>query len=486
MRVIAFLKSVERIQKGDTLLNPFSTNGLHCLMPNFNPALTPVCSASHLLKMRLFLPLASLLVLPLHAQVAEPLKANVKVSALVERESAIYHRGETVRFVVSVSDKDVPVPNGDIDWTLLKDGLPLNQAGKAKVSEGKAEVTGKLQEPGFLQLRVTYRPDPNAAGVTALAGVGIDPTEISPSLPVPGDFDAFWASQKAALAKVPADAVLTTVAAPSRAVETFDVQAKCVGAPVSGYLARPVGAAPKSLPIILTVHGAGVRGSGLLGAASWAGKGFLAMDINAHGLPNGKPEEFYKEQTEGALKDYRYVGRDSRENCYFGGMFLRLVRAIDVLTAQPHWDGKTVVVYGSSQGGYQAIVAAGLDSRVTFFSAGVPAGCDHSGMVLDRIAGWPKLVAHAADGTPDPKGLETARYFDAMNFATRAKAAGCCFTVGFIDGTCPPTSVYATYNQIKIPKQIYNDIQSGHAQSSNASAAMAAAVQKHIDQQKLK
>jgi cephalosporin-C deacetylase-like acetyl esterase len=208
------------------------------------------------------------------------------------------------------------------------------------------------------------------------------------------------------------------------------------------------------------------------------------MDINAHGLPNGKPEEFYKEQAEGALKDYRYAGRDSRDACYFGGMFLRLVRAIDVLTAQPEWDGRTVVVYGSSQGGYQAIVAAGLDSRVTFFSAGVAAGCDHSGMVVNRIAGWPKLVARGADGTPDAKGLESARYFDAMNFATRTKASGCFMTVGFIDSTCPPSSVYAAYNQLKIPKQIYNDIPSGHAQSAQASAAMAEAVRKHVEAQK--
>jgi len=436
--------------------------------------------------MRLFLPLTALLVLPLHAQVAAPVTTTVKVSALAERESAIYRRGEVVNFVVKVSDKEQPVAKGSLEWTLLKDGLSLNLQGKAEISEGKAVISGKLDEPGFLQLRATYKTDSNEAGVTALAGAGIDPLDIAASLPVPEDFDAFWTAQKAQLAKVPVEAQLTPVPGPSTAVETFDLQAKCVGAPVSGYLARPAKAAPKTLPVILSVHGAGVRSSGLQSAAGWAAKGFLAMDINAHGLPNGKPDEFYKAQAEGALKDYRSAGRDSRETCYFGGMCLRLVRAIDVLTAQPEWDGKTVVVYGSSQGGYQAIVAAGLDARVTFFSAGVAAGCDHSGMAVNRIAGWPKLVARSVDGTPDPKGLEAARYFDAMNFATRTKAAGCLLTVGFIDGVCPPSSVYAAYNQLKIPKHIYNDIPSGHSQSAGAASAMAAAVQKHIEQQKLK
>lgn len=79
-----------------------------------------------------------------------------------------------------------------------------------------------------------------------------------------------------------------------------------------------------------------------------------------------------EELSRGELKDYRNAGHEDRETCYFKGMFLRLVRAIDFLTSQPEWDGKTLIVYGSSQGGYQAIVAAGLDSRVSYFCAGVP------------------------------------------------------------------------------------------------------------------
>lgn len=427
------------------------------------------------------LPCLAILFVALSARAETPAASTFTLSARAEKSSAIYHRSEAVTFVIKAEDKGKPLAKGQVDWVLVKDGLPLNQTGKATIENGTAKVQGRLDEPGFLQLRVSYRANPKATPVTAMAGAGIDPTEIQRSLPVPDDFDAFWSEQKAKLAKVPVNAKLTTVVSTSKTLEAFDLQADCVGAPVSGYYVRPVGAKPKSLPIILTVHGAGVRGSSLGGAAGWAAKGFIAMDINAHGLPNGKPDSFYKEQNDGALKDYRAQGRESRETCYFLGMFLRLVRAIDFLTAQPEWDGKHVVVYGSSQGGFQALVAAGLDSRVTFFGAGVPAGCDHSGMVAHRIAGWPKIVPVGADGKPDAKVLEVARYFDTMNFATRAKAAGCMLTVGFIDTTCPPSSVYATYNQLTIPKQIYNDIPSGHANTPAAGAAMQKAVLEHVN-----
>jgi cephalosporin-C deacetylase-like acetyl esterase len=36
-------------------------------------------------------------------------------------------------------------------------------------------------------------------------------------------------------------------------------------------------------------------------------------------------------------------------------------------------------------------------------------------------------------------------------------------TVGFIDVTCPPTGVYAVYNQIQGKKTIWNHIDTGHA-----------------------
>ena len=255
--------------------------------------------------------------------------------------------------------------------------------------------------------------------------------------------------------------------------------APALGLQISGYMARPIGAKPKSLPIILTVHGAGVSNSSLVGSSTWASKGFLAMDMNAHGLPNGLPAKHYADLKVGAMKDYRYENKNDREKAYFTGMMLRLVRAIDVLTAQPEWDGKHVVVSGASQGGYQAIAAAGLDARVTYFAAGVPAGCDHSGMLVGRIAGWPKIVP-VVDGKPDMSVLEAYRYIDCMNFATRTKAAGCFFTVGFIDSTCPPTSVYAAYNQLNIPKEIYNDIPSGHSHSQTARDGMVKAVMKYV------
>ena len=89
--------------------------------------------------------------------------------------------------------------------------------------------------------------------------------------------------------------------------------------------------------------------------------------------------------------------------------------------------------------------------------------CDHSGDVVGRISGWPKIVPLDTDRKPDPKVLEAARYIDAMNFAARTKADAL-VSVGFIDGTCPPTSIYATYNNLPGRKEMVIGVPFGHVE----------------------
>jgi cephalosporin-C deacetylase-like acetyl esterase len=399
------------------------------------------------------------------------------VTVTTDHTNAVYRRGEQVTFTIALP-AGVTATNADLSWKISKDGFATVRAGAVTLTNGTMVVSGELNEPGFLLCQITGGM--NGKEVLAQAGAAVDPLAIKPSLPPPADFDAFWAGQKRRLAAVPMNPRLTPVtnrAAPN--LECFDVQLDCAGgAPVSGYYARPRGAAKKSLPLILLLHGAGVNSASLAGAAEWArqGRGMLAMDINAHGIANGQPAKFYEDLAQGRLANYWLAGRDSRENCYFLGMFLRALRALDFLAAQPEWDGTNAIVYGSSQGGFQCFAVAGLDERVSFIAAGVPAGCDHTGMKANRISGWPKLVSLGGDGAPDAAALEAARYFDCVNFAARARARGAFVTVGFIDHTCPPTSVYAAYNNLPIPKQIFNDLPTGHANSPAAIRARNAAV----------
>lgn len=395
------------------------------------------------------------------------------VSVVADRESALYDIGETVTFTIQLTRDGQPLTTGEVLVELSNDGAEIAASQTFTLTGQPHTITGTLPHPGFLRCTATYTPE-GAEKVVGMAAVGLSPLEIKPSLPAPDDFDSFWAGKRAHLDTIPMNPRLTPVDSGQEGIDAFDLQLDCAGgAPVSGYFCKPTGATEKSIPALLYVHGAGVNSSAL--RPDLAAEGMLVLDINAHGIANGQPKEFYEGLAAGRLKNYRLHGRDDRETYYFLGMYYRLMRALDFLTAQPEWDGKTLIVRGSSQGGGQSIVAAGLDPRVTAIFPGVPAMCEHTGTVF----GWPKLVPRDKEGKLDPKIAEVARYYDAMNFATRTQAEAL-VSVGFIDNTCRPTSVYAMYNNLSGKKEIFNMPLMAHKNAPEWDGMVLEGIRKHI------
>ncbi len=402
------------------------------------------------------------------------------ISIVTDRVEAIYKKNEKVEFIIKLLIKGQPADNQEVEWYLTKDGLlPVIDKGHITISNGIAKLTGKLSEPGFLQCKIELKL-PSQKKLTALGGAAIDPLQIKPSLPAPEDFDAFWQSQKKRLANVPMNIRMTPVKSTIVGVECFDVRADGPdGIIMSGYLARPQNAKNGSLPAMILPHGAGIFSSRLSVAAAWARDGFIAIDFNAHGIPNGETPEFYTKLREGELYKYHLSHRESRDSSFFNSLMMRMLRAIDVVTSQPEWDKKILIANGRSQGGGQAIAAAGLDPRVTFFSAQIPALCDHTGSVVGRINGWPKLLFNDKSGKPDEKTLYASRYYDAVNFASRISATAL-LTAGFIDVICPPTGVYAAYNNLKGKKQMIDHLYTGHVATAEESAAVRQAILNYI------
>jgi cephalosporin-C deacetylase-like acetyl esterase len=413
---------------------------------------------------------------------AKPRNKNTtsyELSVTTDRVAPIYKKGEEVRFTLDLAREGKRLADGKVKWSISKDGLvPPMQEGVADVSSGPVVVTGKLDEPGFLQCRADVLI-PGFSVPTVRAAAAVDPLEIKPSVAIPDDFEEFWQHQKEKLRAVPSKPDLTMVKARKQGIECFDVQDNFGQGNLSGYLAMPAGAKMGRLPAILLCHGAGVASARQGIAEDWAKDGFLALDFNAHGLPNAKEPAFYKNLQQGDLKEYYLHDTGSRDTMFFRMLYLRVQRGLDILTARPEWDGRILVAYGRSQGGAQAIAAAGLDPRVTFFVAQIPAVCDVAGPLAGRIGGWPKAMLMKADGTIDRETAEASRYFDGTNFAQRTKA-GAYFTLGFVDASCPPTGVYAAYNEITGPKNMLDQYLLGHHPSAEADEGSREAVLQHV------
>jgi cephalosporin-C deacetylase-like acetyl esterase len=221
------------------------------------------------------------------------------------------------------------------------------------------------------------------------------------------------------------------------------------------------------------VPGAGVRP--YAGDPDLASKGVIVLEIGVHGIPVNMAKEVYDELGVGALNGYQLFNFDNRDTYYYHRIYLGCVRANDFLTSLPAWDGKNLLVMGSSQGGQLSIVTAGLDSRVTGLSATHPAYCDVTAELHGRAGGWPHPFMPGPDGKANPNAtpakIETSAYYDSVNFAKRIKVPGY-YNWGYNDETCPPTSTYAAYNLITAPKTLGLTLELGHSYTPEQRAAI--------------
>jgi cephalosporin-C deacetylase len=280
----------------------------------------------------------------------------------------------------------------------------------------------------------------------AIVGAAVAPSQITPSAPRPADFDAFWAAKLAELANVPMNPVLTEIAAPLPGIKFYKVQLDSLNSHVQGYLAVPDKKGP--LPAMIQYQWAGVYALVPWNCASRAAQGWLCLNVSSHDMA--------PDSATGAPTNYPEVGNTSRETSYFLNMYLRDTRALDWLRTLPQWNKKTLVVTGTSMGGHQSLVTAGLNpGKITAVVVNEPSGGDALASINGRLPAYPNWAA------VKPEVAATAPYFDTANFAVKISAPTVA-AVGFIDSVCPPASVLSAVNRIPAPHEIIPMIESEH------------------------
>ena len=371
----------------------------------------------------------------------------------INKESGVYEKGE--RAVVSCHATPMPFDSlhvrvlynnkvcrefsllpSSTDFTVLEQALDSTCAVMVEVKEH----TGRPEAIGYV-----VAPDGFRAGFEE-----------------PADLMSYWDNQKQQLRALPMQVKTMPLAVPLQYQGKYtcqDVEINCLGpAPVRAYMAKPVGAKKKSLPIIILCRAAGVSGNWCrcsvdecVGNAS-LGNGALSLDINAHGMLNGQSDDFYRMLEGGPLRNYYEHNAADRETYYFRGMYLRLLRAIEYMTRQPEWDGRRILVIGESQGGGQAVAAAGLDPRVSAIVLNVPAMQDLGGARKGRRSGWPQPIENHQNLTSAQLDA-TLPYFDGALLIRHSRAEIYC-EMGLIDTTCPPSAVWSSLNNASGKKTV--------------------------------
>ncbi len=409
---------------------------------------------------------------------------QVRVS--LDRPDWLYDLGRPAKFTIGVTLNNSQAPGLQLKYSCGPEMMPpaIEKTVTTMDQPVTIEASG-MKEPGFYRCIATVEKDGRT--YRGLATAGYRPDQIRPVVTEPADFDKFWADGKTALAKIPVEPRMELLPASSTAkVDVYHVSFQTVGTGISrvsriyGILCVPKAARPgEKFPALLRVPGAGVRPYS--GQISMSEQGIITLEIGIHGIPVTMPPPVYDSLREAALNRYMFYNMDDRDTYYYRRVFLSVVRANDLLTSLPQYNGRDLGVIGGSQGGILAIATAALDPRVKAVVASYPAMSDMAGYTANRAGGWPHTFRDVKMRTKEK--LETAAYYDTVNFARRLTVPGI-YTWGFNDEVCPPTSIFAAYNVITAPKSFVLGLEMGHASSPEQTARINGWMEKFLKEGK--
>ena len=388
----------------------------------------------------------------------------------LDHADGFYKCGETVVVTGELLKGGKPVTEGKLRVLVKWENKELSQKdlpcdGKPfRVTFDKGEKPGwvyfgfqVIGPDGKLVEKPTGRILQNKKYQVGEIGAVFEPEKIRSSYPIPDDFMEFWRAERAKLDKVPFNAKVEKLKSDTPGIDLYSVIVDAgVDHPVTAYMAIPSGAKPKSLPIYIGYQSHSASDIYPRSAIRLASRGAIGMYATWHGLPLGKDAAFYK-------KECRYFNRhgglDQPAKWRFHGMYFRVLRALDYLKTRPEWNGKDLIVEGGSLGGCEAACAAALDPQVTMAIISVCGFCDYNGD-LDGRRG--STVSRNPAAKKDD-GRRALSYHDAVSFARFIKCETY-FCTGFADEQCPPSSVYAAYNNLpaETKKAMFVNLRTGH------------------------
>ena len=376
--------------------------------------------------------------------------SSINVAITPDHKDWNYRAGETAGFRVEVQRSGTAIDNVVVDYEAGPEMYPTVKKNGVVLKDGTMKWSGTMKQPGMYRLKVTA----HVAGkeYVGMCTAAFSPEKIQPTTVNPNDFDEFWQNTLAEARKTQLEAKRRLL--PERCTEKVNVyevsfQNIRQGSRTYGILCVPT--KPGKYPALLRVPGAGVRPYN--GDIWTAEQGAITLEIGIHGVPVTMPQSTYDDMFHGCLNGYWDYNMNDRDNCYYKRVFVGAVRSIDYIASLPEWNGTSLGVTGSSQGGMLSLVCAALDKRVTFYGAVHAAMCDHTASLKGVACGWPHYFYYNPKNI-DQKKVETSRYYDGVNFARRITCPGW-FSFGYNDDVVPPTTTYATYNIVTAPKELH-------------------------------
>ncbi len=296
---------------------------------------------------------------------------------------------------------------------------------------------------------------------------GISPEKIVSAPDMQPDFNEFWENAKAQLSAVDMAAELTEIPARSSAgckvylVEMQSVPDGPDGEPVTirGYYLEPQDGEKHPVLIHFFGYDTQIKPSKLSCPSGGSNPTYAEFYLSTRGqMINNRTADNREPDGKGDFVniygDWFAFNFGNRDGWYYRGAFLDCVQAVRFMATRPTSDMDNLFAEGSSQGGAFSYAAAALSDYP--FTAIAPCVA-FLGDFPDyfKIVSWPGDTAKKNKGSmTDEQMYEFLSYFDTKNLATRISCAVMACS-GLQDGTCPPHTNIAPFNNLKSTDKVY-------------------------------
>ncbi len=280
-----------------------------------------------------------------------------------------------------------------------------------------------------------------------------------PDVPEPADFDSFWAHTLDEARRFPLEARFEPVDFGLITVDTYDVTFNGYGGqPVKGWMVIPRGVS-KPLPCIVEYLGYSTGRGFPFERLVWSSLGYahFVMDTRGQGWAwhHGDTPDF--EDRPGSVQAPGFMTRGvlDPETYYYRRVYTDAVRAVEAARSHPAVDAGRTAVTGHSQGGGITIAAAGLVPDLAIAMPDAPFLCHFRRAVeITDASPYSEIVTFCrTHRDKEAVVFNTLNYFDGVLFASRAQAEAL-YSTALMDQICPPSTVFASYNNYAGPKQI--------------------------------
>jgi len=385
---------------------------------------------------------------------------KLTVTVAVAACNYIFIAPEAMKIDVNIENKNHWAVTGNLTVTLETDDYQWIKTDSEMIEiAGKKTYSGTFgldnPVPGFYRYTVQFKRNSTVIYEKKFI-IGYEPEKICSPVDAKEDLREFWDNSLKELAKVKPDYKLMLVPEYSQLdYEIYLVEMRSLGNElIRGYYAKPKREGKH--PVIVEYMG---YGSGPYPPTQWW-DGFARFILSIRGQALNEPENRFGK--------WMIYGLESKEDYYYRGAFMDVIRALDFVSSRPEIDTERIAVAGGSQGGALSFVAAALDKRVKAAAPTIPFLSDFrdyfrlNQWMRDDFGSYIHGKMHVKNMTSEESQqyleaqwealFDLLTYFDIKNLAQWIECP-LIMGIGMQDDVCPPHINFAAYNQVKSEKR---------------------------------